>query len=265
MTTDEINYYNNLTAKEAYALPRDEVIAAIDVDEIYYDKFGRHWHSNSHLTKLLDDPYLEKPDELWGDGKYLVIGNFVHKAFLEPEKAAAFPYSKATNRNQLIYKEDVVKQPNPWMFTEKDYHYWLDWVETMKQIPDVSSIIYDSDNEFEVPQIAMFNGLPIKGKCDIINHKTKTIIDIKTTSSLDGFASKVDEWNYNVQATLYAKALYPDYSFRFLALDKRTDKAGVFDVSKSQFEIGLTKLYKCTNLLKYFHTDNENNVYYHYI
>ena len=261
----DIDYYNNLSREEALALDKETIIAALDVDDLYYGKFGQNWNSNSHLTKLLDDPLLEEPDEMWGDGKYLVIGNFIHKAFLEPEKAEVFPYSLATHRSQKIYKEDVAKQSEPWMFLKKDYDKWLDWVETMKKIPDVSNIIYDEDNLFEVPQVAWFNGIPIKGKCDIINHKKKLIIDIKTTSDLEGFVGKVDEWNYNVQAALYAKALYPDYDFRFLAIDKRTDKAGVFDMSPTQFEAGLSKLYRCTNLLKHYHLNNGSNVYYHYV
>ena len=254
-----------MTPEEAYALPKEEVLKAIDVDEIYYSTFGQYWHSNSHLTKLLEDPLLEKEDEVWSGGKYLVIGNFIHKAFLEPEKAAVFPYSEATHRSQKIYKADAAKQPNPWMFLKKDYDHWLAWVEEMKLIPDVSNIIYSDTTEFEVPQIAMFNGLPIKGKCDIIDHTNKVIIDIKTTSDLDGFHTKIDEWNYNVQAALYAKALYPDYDFRFLAMDKNTNKAGVFDMTPSSFEKGLEKLYRCTNLLKHYHKTGNKKVYYHYV
>ena len=260
-----IDKFNAMSPEEAYALPRETILEAIDIDELYYGKFGQNWNSNSHLSKLLDDPYLEKEDEIWGNGMYLVIGNFIHKAFLEPEKAARFPYSMATNRNSKEYKKDVEGYPSGWMFLEKDYIKWMAWVEKLKLIPDVTDIIYDENCEFEVPQIAMFNGLPLKGKCDIINHTEKMITDIKTTSDLDGFQDKIDMWNYNVQAALYAKALYPDYGFQFLAMDKKTDQVGVFKVSPSQFEKGLNKLYRCTNLLKHFHTTNPNKVYYHYV
>ena len=248
------------------ALPYKGVLAHLDRDELYYGNFGQQWHSNSFLTKLLDDPYLEKPDEVWGNGMYLVIGNFVHKAFLEPHKVEAFPYSTADSRRGNEYKQHLADSEfDGWMFLKKDKEKWIQFRDDVLAETEVFNLIKDPNNEFEVPMINTFNGLPIKGKCDIINHKTKTIIDLKTTSNLDTFAEKVDEWNYNVQAALYAKALFPDYEFRFIAVDKKTNRTGVFDISPSQFEIGMRKLYKCTNLYKHFHTSDAYKVYYHYL
>lgn len=265
--TTDLAYYNDLDHDSAISLPKEVVEKLIDIDELYYGKFGRNWHSNSFLTKLLDDPYLDQPEQVWHP-QYRIIGNFVHKCFLEPHKVAAFPYSNSTNRNQSSYKEDLANSQfanDGWMFLKKDYDKWIAWVEQMKLIPDVSDLVYAKGNKFEEPQISTFAGLPIKGKCDVINHEKKVIIDVKTTSDLEGFAEKISMWNYDVQASLYAKALYDDYTFIFLAIDKKTDKAGVFIMAPSQFEIGLKKLYKCTNLLKHFHTTNKDKVFYHYI
>lgn len=265
MTEKEIQGYNSLTKDEAHALPKKEVILALDEDKLYYGAFGQNWLSNSHLTKLFDDPLLSKGDEIWGNGQYLVIGNFVHKAILEPHKTKDFPYSTATNRNQKSYKADLeASEFEHWMFLEKDYHHWLDFADRILLNPEVKTILHDTDNEYEVPNIAMFNGVPIKGKCDIINHKKKLIIDLKTTSNLPEFDSKVDEWNYNVQAYLYAKALFPDYNFRFVAVDKKTYQTGVFDVSVVQFYHGEKKLYKAINLWKQHHTTGPK-VFYHTI
>ena len=260
------SHYNNMSPAEAYALPEEVVLQALDIDELYYGKFGQNWYSNSHLSRLLDDPHLQKEDEIWANGMYLVIGNFVHKAFLEPEKAAVFPYSKAKNRHEKLYKEDLAESNyDGWMFCEKDFIKWNKFRDDIMSVNEVADLINADGNEFEVPQIAMFNGLPIKGKCDIINHKTKMITDIKTTSDLDNFASKIDDWNYNLQATLYAKGLYKDYGFTFIAMDKKTNQVGVFVMSAGEFEVGLRKLYKCTNLFKHYHVKGLNTVYYHYV
>ena len=265
---NDITRYNSLTSAEALNLPKEEIIKALDIDELYYGKFGQNWLSNSHLSKLLEDPLLEKPDEVWGDGRYLVIGNFVHKAILEPHKALDFPYSEATHRSQTKYKEDLAASSfDTWMFTKKDFDKWMDFSNRVLSNEEAKSILHAEGNEFEVPQVAYFNGLPIKGKCDIINHEKKVIIDLKTTSDLDSFGEKIDMWNYNVQAALYAKALFPDYDFRFVAVDKQTDRIGVFDMNKSSFETGLKKLYKCTNLWKHYHTDqaHQDKIFYHYM
>lgn len=267
MDENRINHYNSLSSSEALSLPQQEIIEALDEDKLYYGKFGQNWLSNSYLSRILTDPLLEEEQEIWGDGRYLVIGNFVHKAILEPHKAIDFPYSDTTNRNQTKYKEDLAASEfDTWMFVKKDYEKWMDFSNRVLAHPEAKAILHDPNNEFEVPQVAWFNGLPIKGKCDAINHKTKTIIDLKTTSDLDNFGEKIDEWNYNVQATLYAKALYPDYNFRFVAVDKKTDKIGVFDVSDSQFEIGRKKLYRCINLYKHYHIDSDHSkIFYHYM
>lgn len=265
MNEDKITYYNSLTYEQAHALPKEEVIIALDEDKLYYGAFGQNWLSNSHLTKLFDDPHLLKEDEVWGNGQYLVIGNFVHKAILEPHKVESFPYSTATNRHQTHYKEDLAESEfEHWMFLEKDYRQWITFADEILKNDEVKAILHHPDNEYEVPQVAMFNGVYIKGKCDIINHKKKQIIDLKTTSNLPEFDTKVDEWNYNVQAYLYAKALYPDYSFRFVAVDKRTNQSGVFDVSIAQFYKGEKKLYQAINLWKQHHTEGPK-VFYHTI
>ena len=262
----DYSYWNGLPNKEALMLPKPLVIELLDEDELYYGKFGQNWFSNSFLTKLFDDPLLVKDDEVWGNGSALVIGNFVHKAILEPQKAIDFPASEATHRGQTKYKEDLEASSfDRWMFTENDKQKWLDFSNRVLANPEAKSILHAPDNEFEVPAIAYFNGLPIKGKCDIINHKTKTIIDLKTTSDLENFAEKVDEWNYNVQAAVYSRALFKDYDFRFVAVDKRTDNIGVFDISKGESERGLRKLYKATNLYKHYHARTPDTIFYKYL
>ena len=266
MTKEQIAAYNKLTKEAAHALPKTEILKALNEDELYYGTFGQHWFSNSFLTKMLEDPELTAEEKLWGNGSALVIGNFVHKLFLEPEKAKVFPYSEATHRSQTQYKEDLAASDfDRWMFLEKDFVKWNQFKEDVLSNPEVGPLIYDEDNEFEVPLIGDFNGLPIKGKCDIINHKKKMVIDLKTTSDLNSFAEKVDDWNYNVQACVYAKALSDDYTFRFIAVDKRTTRVGVFDISPKEFERGMNKLYRCANLYKHYHTDKSKIIYYHYL
>lgn len=38
----DIKYYNNLKPDDAHNLPTEEILLALDIDEIYYGKFGGH-------------------------------------------------------------------------------------------------------------------------------------------------------------------------------------------------------------------------------
>lgn len=268
MTQEKIDKIQKYSAEKALSLPKGDILRLLDDDQLYYGSFGDNWYSRGFLVKLLDDPFLLKADEVWGNGSALVIGNFVHKCILEPHKVKDFEYSLATHRAQNQYKEDLANSSyDRWMFLEKDFIKWKEFSDNILLNDEVKRILRDPDNEYEVPLVSEFNGLPIKGKCDIINHKKKLIIDLKTTSDLTTFADKVDEWHYNVQAAMYAKALLDgeEYTFRFVAVDKKTGKTGVFDISKGEMERGVRKLYKCTNLFKHYHINDKENIYYHYL
>ena len=93
---------------------------------------------------------------------------------------------------------------------EKHHHILL-----KKEVADVEHIAdavlqnevvkgYLKNAEFEVPAIEMIDGLPFRGKADII--KGRTIIDLKTTSTnLKDFGYSADKYNYDMQCYLYMK------------------------------------------------------------
>ena len=61
--------------------------------------------------------------------------------------------------------------------------------------------------EFEVPAIAMIDGLAFRGKADI--KKGTKIIDIKTTTEIQKFPYSARKYSYDLQAALYLE-LFPD-------------------------------------------------------
>ena len=60
--------------------------------------------------------------------------------------------------------------------------------------------------EFEVPAIAMIDGLAFRGKADI--KRGKQIIDIKTTMDIGKFSWSAKKYSYDLQAALYLE-LFP--------------------------------------------------------
>ena len=251
---------------EAYTskLSKPQILDHLKVDPLYYGKFGQQWYSNSFLSQLIDDPLLQEPDKEWGNGSALVIGRFVHQYFLEPDKWPDFPYVDVPNRHHADYKAEIARTGERWMLTTKDKDKWTDFCKNVKNHPDVIDVLWDKDNYFEQPEIEMLNGLPIKGKADIVNHKKKLIIDIKTTSDLPGFKDKIEAFKYDIQAALYSY-MFNGYDFRFVALDKRSGDCGVFDLSKNMLEYGRSRLYKAINIYKHYHLKEENRTFFHLV
>ena len=79
-----------------------------------------------------------------------------------------------------------------------------------------------------------------KGKADIVNHDEKLIIDLKTTSNVNGFRSSARKWNYDSQAYIYSKLF--GYEFLFIAIDKNSHIIGIFDCSPDFYESGKRKV-----------------------
>lgn len=159
-----------------------------------------------------------------------------------------------------------------WMFLKKDYDKWIKFGELVKErYPVIMEIIDSETTETEVPLISKFAGMPLKGKCDIIDHTNKIVYDLKFVSDMSSFKEKVDEWNYNVQAALYAKGLNDDYKFIFIVVEKPSrhndnkpgGNVGIYEISKDTFELGLLKLHKCINIWKHYHIKADNKIYYH--
>lgn len=269
MTKDKLDYYNGLSGKEARALPHDEIIKALETDELYYGKFGQNWYSNSHLSRLLKDPLLQDEQD-WGNGSALVIGSFMHQYILEPHKVGDFPYVDVDNRNKKEYKEAIANSGEKWMLTKKDRDKYAALCDKALSNPDVFKMMKTDNVEYEVPLIGMLNGIHIKGKCDAINHDLKLIIDVKSTSNADGLnekspwdedaPTKARSFNYDAQAWLYSQ-LYPGYGFRFVAIDKRTEEVQIYDASIPFLLSGKKKIYESIDNLKRYWIKEETVPY----
>ena len=100
-------------------------------------------------------------------------------------------------------------------------------VDKMMNNTVCGEFIHTEGNEFEVPGVAQLGGNWWKGKADIVNHKEKLVIDLKTTADLAKFHWSAKKYNYDSQAFVY-KNLF-GYDMLFIAIDKNTGQIGIFD------------------------------------
>ena len=116
-------------------------------------------------------------------------------------------------------------------------------------------LIAEEKGEYEVPEITELFGQMWKGKADVVNHNEKLIIDLKTTSDLDGFKWNAKKYNYDSQAYIYRKLF--GYEFVFIAIDKKTGQIGLFDCSDNFYRSGEEKVEKASEAYDLFY----NSVY----
>jgi hypothetical protein len=118
------------------------------------------------------------------------------------------------------------------------------------------------DSEFEVPAIDMIEGIPFRGKADIIGEDK--MVDIKTTSSIDNFVNKRSQFSayafdYDIQVYIYCELFgRPYHQFSFLVIDKQTLDIGIFGVSEEFYLSGMQKTFQAIERYKqFFNNGNE--------
>jgi hypothetical protein len=103
--------------------------------------------------------------------------------------------------------------------------------------------------EYEVPQIAMIDGIPIRAKADII--KGNTIIDLKTTTGIKDFRYSADKYSYDLQAWLY-REMFGVENFVFVVIDKGSLDIAIFECSDEFYAKGKEKFKQGVDNYKYF-------------
>ena len=225
---------------------KPEILEKLKDDEHYYGAFGKQYLSNSDIGTLLNDPLqYGQPTKA---SPNLIIGSYFHTAILEPDKLERFKIIEASTRNTKKYKE--LSGGEMCMLQQE-----VDNVQKMREIllaNDTAKSLIQGDNvEYEVPGIIELENNMWKGKADIVNHDEKLIIDLKTTSNVNGFRSSARKWNYDSQAYIYSKLF--GYEFLFIAIDKNSHIIGIFDCSPDFYKRGEDKVRKASEAYDLFY------------
>ena len=244
-----------ITLLNGDAWAKEEILANMFDDEFYYGHLGKHALSSSSLKTILKSPKTYRNVIKYGDpsadSPTLSLGKLAHWMLLEPHKIDKLHFIDASTKNTLKYKEAKENYDEVFLTKERKATERI----TDAVLRNEAALKLLSNSEFEVPEIAMLEGLPFRGKADII--QGDTIIDYKTSSELKGFRYSADKYGYDLQAYLYLR-LFNKKKFTFLVVDKGSTDIAIFETSEDFINKGKDKFYTAVENYKYFFEDNND-------
>lgn len=235
---------------------KEELLTQMYDDEFYYGHLGKHALSSSSLKMILKSPKtyrnVTKYGDPNGDSPALTAGKLAHWMVLEPHKIDKLHFVDASTKNTKIYKEAKEKHGEVFLTKERSAAERL----TDAIFRNEAALQLLTDSEFEVPEIAMLEGLPFRGKADII--QGDTIIDYKTSAELSGFKWSADKYGYDLQAYMYLR-MFNKKKFTFLVIDKGSTDIGIFETTDDFIARGEEKFNRAVSDYKYFF-EQENDL-----
>ena len=229
-------------------LSKPQILQILDSDEHYYGDFGKQFLSNSDIYSLLNNPEnFHKQSE---QSVAFLTGGYFHTTILEPHKLDRFKIVEATTRNTKVYKE--ISDGEICLLQHE-----VDKIEIMKEKMFANTLIKGlldpKDCEYEVPSLIELEGLQWKGKADVVNHKERLVIDLKTTGDIQKFKYSAKKFNYDSQSYIYSKM--HGYDFLFVVVDKNTHQIGIYECSDSFLERGANKVAKAAQVYSEWYLD----------
>ena len=213
-------------------MKKEDILKKLTNDEHYYGDFGKKYLSASDVGVLLNNPLALKQQ-----GKKtaaFLVGGYFHTTILEPDKLKKYKVIPSTTRNTKLYKE---MSGGELCLLQHE----VDAIHTMRDVVLDNEICKDLiQGEFEQPMITKIGKYMWKGKCDVLNHKEKLVIDLKTTNDINSFRRAAFRYNYDSQAYVYRKLF--GYDMLFIVIDKTTHQIGMFDCSDEFYSSGQDKV-----------------------
>ena len=229
---------------------RDEILAQMYDDSFYYGHLGKHALSSSSLKMILKSPKTYRNVTKYGkddggDSPALAQGKLVHWMVLEPHKVDELHFVEASSKATKIYKE--AKAEHGEVFLNKERSQAERVADAVLRNEAALKLLNKA--EFEVPEIAMLDGLPFRAKADIL--QGDTIIDLKTSADLNSFRWSCDKYGYDLQAYMY-KRMFNAKDFKFLVVDKASTDIGIFETTDEFIARGEAKFHNAVKNYKYF-------------
>lgn len=225
-----------------------EILQKLRNDKEYYTGIGKQYLSNSDIGTLLTNPKQFGVQR--EDNKNFALGRYFHQLILEPNKAFNVITVDVSTRNTKAYKEALEETGESFLMLEKEAHEIGQLVDTMLGNIHFYDLIRDEENEYEVPAIGEIMGHQWKGKADIVG--SDVLIDLKTTSDLEGFKWSARKYNYDSQCFVYQQLF--GKPLIFLVIDKTTGMLGEFIPTEEFIKGGGDKVAKAIDIYeRFFH------------
>ena len=216
-------------------------------DSFYYGYLGKHALSSSMCKSLIESPEayvreLNKPAKA-KEPQPFRDGRLIHLLALEPHRIEELTIIDSTKGSKL-YKLAVEEQPAQSVYTRAELNRCQAIAEAVLENQEYQELVKNAS--FELPAVGYYNGLPFRGKADML--LAGIVCDLKTTSDINSFE----------EAALYLE-LFECFEFKYAVVDKRTKEVGFFQFDNDFIKGGYEKLNKATeNYYKYL----ENKEFY---
>ena len=237
----------------------DDILPLMDNDEFYYGYLGKQALSSTSFKQILND-FNEFLLAREGLGKVipkqaLRDGRLIHLAVLEPHRLDDLTIIDSTKGSKL-YKNAVAERNDAEVYTTREMKKCIPLADNVAKDFDSFMLLDGAVNE--VSGIMMLEGLPVRGKADILRREQRHIIDLKTTSDASRFEQSIDMWGYDLQGALYLKMFNCD-RFSFIVLDKITGEVTHRELTKEELTRGQAKLDKAIKIYKDYDSSRRSN------
>jgi hypothetical protein len=226
---------------------KEELLSNMYDDSFYYGYLGKNALSSSSIKTLLSSPKTYYFTTKYGSAESQALrdGRLFHTMILEPNKLDDIIFVEAATKASKEYK--LAKETGKEVYTQTEKKAAERLCDALLRNEAVKE--YLTKAEFEVPQIAMIDGVPIRAKADIL--KGNTIIDLKTTTGIKDFRYSADKYSYDLQAWLY-KEMFGVDNFVFIAIDKGSLDIAIFECSDEFYAKGKAKFEQGVSNYKHF-------------
>ena len=226
---------------------KEEILSNMYDDSFYYGYLGKNALSSSSIKTLLSSPKTYYFTTKYGSSESQALrdGRLFHTMILEPNKLDDIIFVEAATKASKEYK--LAKETGKEVYTQTEKKAAERLCDALLRNEAVKE--YLTKAEFEVPQIAMIDGVPIRAKADIL--KGNTIIDLKTTTGIKDFRYSADKYSYDLQAWLY-KEMFGVDNFVFIAIDKGSLDIAIFECSDEFYAKGKAKFEQGVSNYKHF-------------
>lgn len=233
---------------------KEELLGMMHDDEFYYGHLGKNALSSSALKTLLKSPKTYRNVLKYGseDSPALRLGKLLHWMVLEPYKIDKIKIVEANTKTTKVYKEALAEHGEVYLRKEISESERL--ADAILRNEEVLKLLNKA--EFEVPNVAMIEGLPFRAKADIL--RENTVVDLKSTADLSTFRYAAGKFGYDLQAFLYLK-IFKKKECKFIVIDKSSTDIGIFETSEEFIESGRAKFLQAVGIYKYFFRD-ENDI-----
>jgi hypothetical protein len=226
---------------------KQEILDNMYDDSFYYGYLGKNALSISSIKTLISSPKTYYFTTKYGSGETQALrdGKLFHTMILEPEKLNDIIFVEAATKASKEFK--LAKETGKEVYTNTEKKAAERLCDALLRNEAVKEYLINA--EYEVPQIAMIDGLPIRAKADIL--KGNTIIDLKTTTGIKDFRYSADKYSYDLQAWLY-REMFGIENFVFVVIDKGSLDIAIFECSEEFYAKGREKFNQGIENYKYF-------------